>query len=1296
MEQKPNGTVQVTVNGYQKNESNHENHPEKSNINRQLVAVVDNVKSSSKLIGLNFLKNRVSSSTTNEFISSTTLVFSAAKDLGDGNTDFSLARKEDNDKATVKEVRYGSMYGNSHLDSQDLKSGHQIRTNFGKNAELAEANRNEIAKDLGAIEGTASLNADLYRTTVTHKDGSTDRTVTTVVTAMTGLKQSSTELSSSYGGLLKKTQIDVTGKETEYRQQSTQHSNAPSTPPADLTMLQIILNKVGLYSGSSRSPANPNPADGTFTKTVIEEVTLRTIHDQGLLIDSTEHQTYVDGQVPIDAKTGKQKAADIQESLSSCGSSLVGGVVSSADEYCQRTGKDCPKNLRLDTKAKKAEFIGKRCLSTALKGAQALLNNNRSIQCLVIKTTLHCVGKSCLDDMGRPKTPTRWEIAECTGSALGELALRIDGYPGMAYASYIVAPSVKFCKRLFGVDECKVGVLYCTKDRRTCPAGEDCPWDCSNDLIADSFVNSAVGGLSTFFLMKCVTFGASFCFGPVGAAVCAVATTAIAAPRFTRMANDQIRKKENIVLRSKADLEREREEAFEKYMKFLQRESLMNKLKILRDNHQVDVTIEELEGDKDPRVIMKRGKVRMLRLHPDRRVNETQEQLDKLKLTDEYLGLENKEKSSFLIKKKAELEKKQTEEQQDFTELLHEASELAERHLGLDIDKNEPAKPACLGVDKGPQRSSDDKQDKQGYKEVQEKPDESAFKSSFGYLRNIYKFAQKCTGSLSSFFLYRVYSADYYSRVLLKKYGVPLRRTMKDFLDHFNRVNADFSESVCTDFINFCEACNHADAFGLHTLEYVIMTQIQDIVTKRAHRDLKLANISRMLMAEQNNTINTLGTFNPKPDGFLAAHPLTIISSRSIHDLDIRWFLVDLLLLSPIPSSDLSPELKMLREHVKNGKREELESINHPYALTAFIKDSTTLKPNLGMNLSKVTPGLNQCCGISGEMPLTIQNGEYELWGYTQGQIVDTNDSRQWLQAPSLTIRSGGSFFRLDGSRAWQASLKPGSATVYVKNIDFALYLPSIKSKKIIPDLPGLVNFGATCYMNSLIQVFTHLPPVKQKLSVFGEFYSVMSHLSIKGSSAVDPNLLLRAFKIEGESLFVQQDVMEIFQKLLAVGELGINELFLGEWKHEGSSDIDPINVLSLPLNNTLIDALNLYMKTSELVIAPRIFAVHLHRSLIQDDTRLPYKDSNAMEFGEHFRINPATGPAVHYDLKAAIIHQGRFSASTGHYFALCKRDQLGWTAFNDEYVYADSIHNYYGGVDSESQAYMLFYVRRN
>ena len=171
--------------------------------------------------------------------------------------------------------------------------------------------------------------------------------------------------------------------------------------------------------------------------------------------------------------------------------------------------------------------------------------------------------------------------------------------------------------------------------------------------MADSVVNSIVGGISTMGLMQTASMVAAatigrYC-GPVGSAICAVTTTALLAPRITKAVNERIRSKPNILLRSVEDLEQERKTAFDRHQKYLRREKLIAGLDDLFHLYNISVTIDELEANREPHVIWSRGKAAMLLLHPDRRVHELNSHMEQVKATPEYHAMDSVEQSRLIL-----------------------------------------------------------------------------------------------------------------------------------------------------------------------------------------------------------------------------------------------------------------------------------------------------------------------------------------------------------------------------------------------------------------------------------------------------------------------------------------------------------------------------------------------------------------------------------------------------------------------------------------------------------------------
>ena len=148
---------------------------------------------------------------------------------------------------------------------------------------------------------------------------------------MTGITESSQVLNTTYGGLFTTTQFDVSGNGSQYVQTDREHSD---TIEEVTTELSNFLKKIGLYVGTTRTPGEVH---SSFTSEQLGLLTDRTIIEQGVLVDTITSVHLKDGIV--------QGETQVQKHLSSPGSSLVGGLVSVADEFVQRVRMNPTRNI---------------------------------------------------------------------------------------------------------------------------------------------------------------------------------------------------------------------------------------------------------------------------------------------------------------------------------------------------------------------------------------------------------------------------------------------------------------------------------------------------------------------------------------------------------------------------------------------------------------------------------------------------------------------------------------------------------------------------------------------------------------------------------------------------------------------------------------------------------------------------------------------------------------------------------------------------------------------------------------
>ncbi|KAG9389929.1 Ubiquitin carboxyl-terminal hydrolase [Carpediemonas membranifera] len=311
----------------------------------------------------------------------------------------------------------------------------------------------------------------------------------------------------------------------------------------------------------------------------------------------------------------------------------------------------------------------------------------------------------------------------------------------------------------------------------------------------------------------------------------------------------------------------------------------------------------------------------------------------------------------------------------------------------------------------------------------------------------------------------------------------------------------------------------------------------------------------------------------------------------------------------------------------------------------------------------------------------------------------------------------------LSGHRAVHRNILP-LKKVDAFEVDLSLQWLGPVPVKISPNRPlhvGLVNQGATCYLNSLIQALYHIPQFRRMifnaptsatveetrgnnganlLLAMQRLFFAMRH----DAGPVSTSGLTKAFGWSEEDGFVQHDVSELLHILFdrietAVPDDGLKKMFALKTKHV----IDCVNVpyrsevedstLALNLNvsesSSVQESIKSYLKTEnlvgdnqyfttehgyqdavrreELVALPPVLTLSLARFTYDTTTGAPHKLTTKLEFPLRLSLGKwATDQPADYTLNTVLVHSG--TARGGHYFAyICLHGR--WYRFDDEAV---------------------------
>ncbi|XP_059540048.1 ubiquitin carboxyl-terminal hydrolase 12 isoform X3 [Myotis daubentonii] len=303
----------------------------------------------------------------------------------------------------------------------------------------------------------------------------------------------------------------------------------------------------------------------------------------------------------------------------------------------------------------------------------------------------------------------------------------------------------------------------------------------------------------------------------------------------------------------------------------------------------------------------------------------------------------------------------------------------------------------------------------------------------------------------------------------------------------------------------------------------------------------------------------------------------------------------------------------------------------------------------------------------------------------------------------------------------------------------------------------GLVNFGNTCYCNSVLQALYFCRPFREKVLAYKSqprkkenlltcladlFHSIATQKKKVG--VIPPKKFITRLRKENELFdnYMQQDAHEFLNYLLNTiadilqeerkqekqnGRLPngnidsenststpdptwVHEIFQGTLTNEtrcltcetiSSKDEDFLDLsVDVEQNTSITHCLR--MKVKKL---PMILALHLKRFKYMDQlhryTKLSYRVVFPLELRLFNTSGDATNPDRMYDLVAVVVHCGS-GPNRGHYIAIVKSHDF-WLLFDDDIVEkidAQAIEEFYGltsdiSKNSES-GYILFYQSRD
>lgn len=282
----------------------------------------------------------------------------------------------------------------------------------------------------------------------------------------------------------------------------------------------------------------------------------------------------------------------------------------------------------------------------------------------------------------------------------------------------------------------------------------------------------------------------------------------------------------------------------------------------------------------------------------------------------------------------------------------------------------------------------------------------------------------------------------------------------------------------------------------------------------------------------------------------------------------------------------------------------------------------------------------------------------------------------------------------------------------------------------------GLLNQGATCYLNTVIQILFHIP--EMRAIIYGmnvdcgkpDEQNVVLNLQVlfakmeSSTEACSTQDLTTSFGWKGTETHIQHDVQEFWNVLLANLEAktrtgAIDGLFKGKYRqyvrckrvNSQTNRIEEFHDLSLSVKNcaSLYDSFRKFLEPEELigdnqywdeiygrqdavmgsdfVELPNVLALHLRRFEYSSQTGRMSKIRSRLDFPKDLDLSgfcPSIPPHLtKYQLFAVIVHSGQ--PESGHYCLYMRpflQDQ--WYEFNDSIVTPVSadkaIKDNYGG----------------
>lgn len=337
-----------------------------------------------------------------------------------------------------------------------------------------------------------------------------------------------------------------------------------------------------------------------------------------------------------------------------------------------------------------------------------------------------------------------------------------------------------------------------------------------------------------------------------------------------------------------------------------------------------------------------------------------------------------------------------------------------------------------------------------------------------------------------------------------------------------------------------------------------------------------------------------------------------------------------------------------------------------------------------------------------------------------------------------------------------QQQQKQNSQPNPIQNHTFTVNTSNFSSSK--NRYNGLLNQGATCYLNATIQSLFHIPFFRNVIfqyesddgrndQIIDSLQKLFYNLE-HGSYSCSTNSFTSSLHMDQQAIFTQQDAQEFLihftetlenilkkdkeqkdkisyifggktiqtvqndrHQIISSHEENIFELIIG------LSDSVKSSLSNLIRKETIDDYNDDKTKTvqtvsmqTKLLKLPRILRLLIKRYRLDKTLNSFYKDNSRMSFEDELDLAPYVYNkdqcgCTKYKLYSVIVHQGQIGV--GHYYSYIKPEMNDdWYLFNDSFVnhsnMKDAIENNFGNdvnnnnvFDIQSySAYILFYVR--